>query len=619
MCGIAGIVDFKKSIEITPELIEEISSPNRYRGPDNYGVHIDSSTDFTLGFGHNRLSIIDLSEKASQPMVSKNGRYIISFNGEIYNFKELRKKLIHEGAKFFSKSDTEVILNAVDFWGIDHCLDNIEGMFAFAIFDREKKKLIIARDRFGEKPLYYFKSDKFISFSSDIRSFNFLPIKKTINNYALGYYFSEMSTPINHSIWNEIEKVPPANYITITKDECTIKKYWLLDYRQKLNLNSDEVIKNVNFLISNSVGKQLTSDVEVGCLLSGGIDSTLISFHASKLYDKKIKTFSVGFKDQKFNELPYAKVVSEKINSDHHEIIMDLKSLDTVRILLEEYGEPFADVSSIPTFFITKFAANYVKVILGGDGGDELFAGYNTYHQAFRMQQWKNFKISHTVIKILYHFFSFAKFKYLQGVITENNSTLGSSLFRNIGFNKNEIYRLTNNSDISIMMDAEHSKLIKESKNFTNNIFDTILYSSIKSRLVNDYLVKSDRASMLNSIELRSPFLDRELHELVSKLDYKLLFSNKERKFVTKKILNQHFSKKFIKRKKQGFEMPIAEFIRNNWKKDIKEVLHSKNHLIYLNENYIKNLLENHFNKKQDNSKKIWNLYVLNLWSLKQK
>tara|TARA_Y100000991_G_scaffold214062_1_gene200995 strand:+ start:197 stop:2062 length:1866 start_codon:yes stop_codon:yes gene_type:complete len=614
MCGIAGILDFNNKIEINKEILEKISQPNKNRGPDSNGWFLKKTDRYNLGFYHNRLSIIDLTKSANQPMLSESRRYLISFNGEIYNYKNLRKTLLKIGKNFNSNSDTEVILNAVDAWGIEKCLDTIDGMFAFAIFDLKERTLILARDRFGEKPLYYSISGGFISFSSDIRSFNHLPINKTINNHSLGYYFSEMCTPLNSTIWNEVKKVPPAHYLSINRNKLNKIQYWHLDYSQKMRISNEEIAQKTESIIQKSVKKQLTSDVEVGCFLSGGVDSSLISFYASKFYTKKIKTFSVGFKDQKFNELPYAKIVSKKINSDHHELIVDVKSLNTVNKLLEEYGEPFADVSSIPTFYITNFASNYVKVALGGDGGDELFGGYNTYLQGLRMQQWANFKVSHKLIKAFNFLFNFKKIKYLNGVISNNSSTIGEALFRNIGFNQQEIFKLTGNYDISFSLKLEHKRLINTAKNFTNNIFDSILHSSIKSRLVNDYLVKSDRASMYNSLELRSPFLDRELQEFLGKIDYNSLLYKKEQKAITKKLLSKYFSGEIIKRPKQGFEMPISSLIKNDWKKDISDVILSQNKHMTLNMNYKEELLKNHIKGREDNSKKIWNLYVLNLW-----
>lgn len=614
MCGISGIVDFKNQINISHNLLKDISHPTRFRGPDDEGFYIKSEDKYKIGFAHKRLSIIDLSDIGKQPMVSYSGQTVISFNGEIYNYKILKSELEKVGAKFTSTSDTEVILNAYEFWGIEKCLDKIDGMFAFALFDFKKRKLFLARDRFGEKPLYYSFTNGLISFSSDIRSFNYLPINKTINHHSLGYYLSENCTPIHNSIWNEIKKVEPGCFLIFENENYQIKKYWTISYLDKIEISKNEILNTTESYLKNSVKQQLNSDVEVGCFLSGGIDSSLTSIYAAELYHKKIKTFSVGFNNKKHDELFYAKKVADKINSEHHEINVNPTDLNIVNSIIEEYGEPFADTSQIPNYFISNFAAKHVKVVLGGDGGDEVFAGYRTYNQGLRMQIWKNFELSHPLINFVNRFKFSKKITYLHGIINGNIEAISSALFRNIGFSTSEIKKLTNNKKVILAMGIEHKNITEESLNHTNNIFDSILYSSIKTRLANDYLVKTDRASMFNSLELRSPFLDRKLIEFTSKLNYDNLITENQNKFITKKLLGKYFDNDFVYRKKQGFEMPIAELIRNEWNKEIKEVIFEKNFIIDFNDDYIKKLLNEHLNYKNDNSKKIWNLYVLKKW-----
>lgn len=617
MCGITGVLDFNNSIEINQNLLTDMSSCLNFRGPDKDGYFTNKSDKYSIGLAHTRLSIIDLSNNGDQPMRSHDGKLIIVFNGEIYNYIELKKVLQKEGAIFKSNSDTEVILAAYEHWGIDKCLDMIEGMFAFGLFNFELNTLILARDRFGEKPLYFFQKKNTIGFSSDIRSFNYLPIEKTINKHALGYYLAEMCTPIGDSIWNEINKLPPGNYLSFSSTQLKVVEYWNLNYRNKIKTSINDVIPETENLIVDSVKKRLVSDVPVGCFLSGGIDSSLVSLFAAQNYHGRIKTFSVGFEYEKFNELPYAKIVAEKINSEHHEIILNPNDLKSIDSLLDEYGEPFADSSQIPTYFISKFASEFVKVVLGGDGGDELFGGYRTYNQALRMNMWYRLKMLKPIFNISYKLSKFNKFNYLSGIMNKDSNIIGSALFRSMGFSNTELKYLINDPELITAANKENSTLIENAQYNTNTIFDSILHASIKSRLVNDYLVKTDRASMYNSLELRTPFLDRNLIEYLSALPSNYIINKRTNKYLTKKIAENYFDKKFIYRDKQGFSIPIGEWMKKEWKKEVIEVLNYNNPFVELNKTYINQLFKEHTANIHDHTHKIWILYVLNKWSMR--
>ena len=616
MCGISGLLDFSNKYDINRELLVEMSNYLKYRGPDNEGYYLKKNSLFRLGFAHRRLSVLDLSSFGNQPMISTNKNTVITYNGEIYNFKIVRNQLQQEGVNFKTNSDTEVLIAAYENWGIEKCLNQIEGMFAFAIYDFVKNKIIIARDRFGEKPLYFYKKNQFFGFSSDIRSFNHLPIKKTINRYALSYYFSEMCTPIKESIWNEIQKLPPAHYISFSKEKFEMKKYWEINYKSKINISLNDAVSHTENLIEEAVKKRLISDVPVGCFLSGGLDSSLISLYAAKNSPKKIQTFSVGFNYEKYNELPFAKIVANKINSNHHEIVVDAIDLNSVNNLLKEYGEPFADSSQIPTYLISKIAAEKTKVILGGDGGDELFGGYRTYNQGFRMQKWYDFRVLKKIFYLSHKVSNINKFEYLYKVMKKEATILGSALNRNLGFSKGEISHLMPRDCIPNALELEHESLITDSFRVSNNIFDSILNASLKSRLVNDYLVKTDRASMFNSLELRAPFLDRNLIEFTSSLDKNFIIHNNINKYLIKKIGEKTFTKSFINRKKQGFDYPIGEFFKTDWKDELKEVLNFKNPIVDLNYEYINQLFNDHINNRFDNKNKLWILYVFNKWAM---
>ncbi|MEZ4978875.1 MAG: asparagine synthase (glutamine-hydrolyzing) [Chitinophagales bacterium] len=615
MCGITGLVNFDKKLNISESLLRNMAQPLNYRGPDQEGFEVCTDLNYELGFAHKRLSIIDLSESGKQPMYSYSKKSLIVFNGEIYNYQEIRQELVSKGCLFNSNSDTEVILNAYEIYGIEQTLERLEGMFAFTLFDKEKELCFLARDRFGEKPLYYNKNGNCISFSSDIRSFNHLEITKTINLHALAYYFTEMCTPIEHSIWNEVQKLAPAQYITFSKTEFKLKQYWTQSFLQKSSISLKEAIDISEEHIENAVASRLVSDVPVGCFLSGGLDSSLVSLYAAKRYSGKLLTFSVGFEYEKFNELPYAKKVADKIDSEHHEIILNAKDIHVIDALLEEYGEPFADSSQIPTYYVSKFAAQHVKVVLGGDGGDEIFAGYGTHTQAKRMQAWSNHNYLLPFLKLANNIKESEKLKYLIGVMQKDPKVLGSALYRSIGYNSLELASLAPDlPNLLQFAQEENTKAISNALKVSNNVFDSILNASIRTRMVNDYFVKTDRASMFNSIELRTPLVAKELVEFVSSLPYSYLMKDNENKYLLKKIAEKHFDHDFIYRKKQGFSIPLGQWMRHDLKEHFKEVIFEKQEILPLNYNFIQEIYNQHMSGEKDNSHKLWIIYVLHKW-----
>lgn len=618
MCGIAGIIDFTNTLQIDEHLLRKMSEPLKFRGPDQEGYTINRTSSFTSGLAHKRLSIIDLSESGRQPMWNDNQTHVIVFNGEIYNYQALKAELIKENVNFNTSSDTEVILKAYAIWGIEKTLKAIEGMFAFTLVDLTDEKIFVARDRFGEKPLYYYSKRNVFAFSSDIRTFKSLDISLNIDLHALGYFFSEMSTPIEQSIYKEIKKLQPANYLEITKESFTLKEYWNLNYKTKSSLSLEETIEHTELLLEKAVQKTLVSDVPIGCFLSGGLDSSLVSLYAAKNYGQKLKTFSVGFEYESFNELPYARKIAAQIGSEHNEIILNPNDLSIVEDLLREYGEPFADSSAIPTYYVSKFAGGSVKVALGGDGGDEVFAGYRTYNQGLRMQQWYNRRLLRFPLSFLNKLSNANKIDYLLGVMQKEPTVLGSALYRNMGFSGNDLKRLFNDAAFYNAPQVEHDRIIMKSLQETEDVFDTLLHASIKTRLPNDYLVKTDRATMYNSLELRTPFLDKSLIEFSSSIPYSFLMKNGENKYVTKKIAEKHFSKDLIYREKQGFGIPVGQWMQDVWKIQFESVVFAEQDLVPLNYNYIREIWNEHLMHQKDHTHRLWTLYVFHVWIHKE-
>lgn len=614
MCGIAGIIDFSSSIQIDENLLRQMAEPLKFRGPDQEGYTFQNHSNFSFGLAHKRLSIIDLSESGRQPMWSSDGDIVIVFNGEIYNYPAIKKELQLLGQVFVSTSDTEAIIYAYKHWGISKTLEMLEGMFAFVIIDIKKQTSFIARDRFGEKPLYYHFDEHFFAFSSDIRSFKALKLKQTIDLHALGYYFSEMSTPVENSIFEEIKKLPPANFIKFDKKTFQKHEYWRLNYKNKTALTLEESIDQAEILIEKAVQKTLLSDVPVGCFLSGGLDSSLISLFAAKNYGSPINTFSVGFEYESFNELPYARAISEQIGSKHNEIILNPNDLNIVDALLNEYGEPFADSSAIPTYYVSHFAGKSVKVVLGGDGGDEVFAGYRTYNQGLRMQQWSNRSFLKLPLKLMSKLTKMEKANYLSGVMEKDISVLASALYRNMGFSQSALRELFNDELFYNSPKKEHEGKILDALQNDDTLFDILLCASMKTRLVNDYLVKTDRATMFNSLELRTPFIDKTLVEFANTLPYDYIMHDGINKYVTKKISEKYFTKDLIYREKQGFGIPIGQWMREGWKKKFAEIILDKQDVIPLNYHYIEKLWNEHLTEINDHTHKLWCVYVFHKW-----
>jgi asparagine synthase (glutamine-hydrolysing) len=616
MCGIAGVISYGKHFRLDEQGLHAMAEPMRYRGPDQEGfLHLDVNNVY-LSLAHKRLSIIDLSDAGRQPMYSTSGQTVIVFNGEIYNYSALKKELLQLGCYFRSHSDTEVILQAYEMWGIEDTLHKLDGMFAFALYDIAKNIFFLARDRFGKKPLYYHVNDTFLAFSSDIRSFYHLPVSFAIDPYALGYFFAELSTPKEQSVWKEISKLPSASFLSYGDGKNSIKYYWHLDYKNKTSDKLSEVTDKCELLLEAGIKKRLVADVPVGTFLSGGIDSSLVTLMAARNYDQKLNTFSVGFDYEHYNELPYARQVATLAGTDHHEITVNPLDAAVFDRLIEEYGEPFADSSMIPSYFVSKFAANHVKVVLGGDGGDEFFGGYRTYNQGLRMHHWQKLKSLGFLLNLVPGMISAEKKAYLQGIFQNDEQVISSALYRNMGFNSNELQQLSNNEVFNSASEKEYLRAIRESGKYCNNIFDTILYGSIHTRLVNDYFVKVDRASMYASLEVRTPFVDRALVEYVATLPPDKLMYKGVNKYITKKIAGKYFSQEFIHRPKMGFGIPIGEWIRKELKDYFYEhIICNHQTMFETDQKYVKKVYDEHMSGKADNKDKLWLIFVLNRWA----
>lgn len=612
MCGLLGLVNnFEINLKEFNSSLKKLS----HRGPDNSSLWL--SGDKKICFGHNRLSIIDLSINASQPMVDSDNNLVIIFNGEIYNFNEIKASL-PKNCIFKTNSDTEVLLKAYHYWG-DSFVKKLNGMFAFAIYDLKKKRIFAARDKAGQKPFfYYFKDDIFI-FSSEIKSI--IPLIKqndlNVNVKSLNCLFEFGYVPNENCIINSFKKLPPAHCLIfdLIDKKIEINKYWHINdlAKKEDSMTSKNLLSSFIKIFDRSVKRHLTSDVPVGVLLSGGIDSSLVTAFASR-HINNLKTFTVSFPNQKeFNESKYAKTVSSHFSTDHYELEIDDKVDPTVLLpkLAKQYDEPIFDSSMIPTYLICKEVKKYCKVVLGGDGADELFGGYH-YHQRILITQyikkffpqkiWNILSSASRLVPVGYR----GKF-WLESLKYDlKNGLPNVATFFN-SFDRQKIFNSTSYTP--------DSSLIR-SKNFykSSELIDRVLWTDFLNYLPEDILVKTDRASMINSLELRAPFLDNEVIDFAQALpnDFKVNKSNK-------KIFLKELSKLVLPinldlNRKQGFSIPINIWIRKNyvWKNYFENILFDTDYM-FLNKNQIFKIYNNHI-KGLNLGEKLFGIVMFILW-----
>ncbi len=574
MCGIVGFQNFAKVNFDCIKKLEQITKTLNHRGPDYCGFwKCDNGNTF---LGHTRLSIIDLSENGSQPMISLNGRYVIVFNGEIYNYKSIKKDLEKKfNVKFNNETDTSVLLESISVIGLRQTLKLIEGMFAFALFDKKEESITLVRDRYGEKPLFYFFDEKNLVFSSELKAIRkfFDRQNMEIDSQSSQLYSCLGYIPAPKTIFKKTYKVLPSELIKI-KDKKIIKKekYWgFLGKKNKQIEIHDH--NNINYLIEKSVKKLMVADVEIGCFLSGGIDSSLVASLMQKNSLKKIKTFTIGFKEKQFDESKYAKKISNYLGTDHHEMIISIDDMiNNIENVFDIYDEPFGDSSFLPTNLVSKLASKSVKVVLSGDGGDEIFLGYNRYLFAKRIQKFNNY-IPLGIRKTL----KYLLINFPPGVL----DTISKPFEKNFGIQgfSHKIQKISNlldyNDHIDFykklnVIDNENLKFLEKHKLFeqVDDLISSTQINDVNYYLPNDILTKVDRASMNNSLEVRAPFLDVVLANHIFKISNKSKMKNGTLKYLLKKCLNDYVPKEYFDRPKMGFAIPLDIWLKK--KKIIK-------------------------------------------------
>jgi len=600
MCGICGVVD---TCPIDKDALERMARSLKHRGPDNQSIKIIQNT----GLGHARLSIIDLSSSANQPMSNEDESIWLVYNGEFYTYKKYRDELLNKGHKFKSQTDSEVIIHLYEEYGTNF-IEKLRGMFSFALFDIREQRLILVRDRVGIKPLYYYDDSTKFVFASEIKALLLYPgVNKSIDIESLTEYFSLGYISGDKSIYNNIRKLPPAHYLIYSNNRVKIQRYWSLPSEEKLN---DEYLakEKLQALLVESVKMRMISDVPIGVLLSGGVDSSLVASIMASQSDRKIKTFSISFNEKKYNEIEYARQVAKYINSEHYEYNVDLNNSEILEDLVCYYDEPFADSSAIPTYFVSKMAKEEVTVVLSGDGGDELFGGYNWYNW---MEMHSKYKFIPTKAKKIISALSTTMPFHFKGKEFINAICLSEfdAFYKRTSFFSIEELKI-------LLQDAYSDKFHEEYRtsyySHGNTLLERLTKTDFNFYLPDDILTKVDRASMANALEVRVPLLDHTICEFAYNLSDELRLKNNQKKYLLKEVAHKWLPRDFDFKRNQGFSIPLKEWLNTKYWDQIHELLVVADH--FIDKPLLLRLLEEHKRGAKDNSKKLWAVLIFLLW-----
>ena len=625
MCGICGIANYTETEAVEERLLIAMRDTLTHRGPDDSGLFIDGR----VGLGHRRLSIIDLSTGV-QPIHNEDSSCWIVFNGEIYNYRALRKELEQAGHRFYTNTDTEILLHLYEQEG-EKMLQKLNGMFAFCVWDRQQQTLFLARDRLGKKPLYYTLNSSAFLFGSELKALLRHPsVSREIDLFSLSKYLTYEYVPAPHTMIKHVQKLEPGHSLTyrVQSHDLTIKQYWDIPISEDAiaYLSEESYVEELLQLLRESVrDRLLSSDVPVGIFLSGGLDSSTVAALACEV-SQRVNTFTIGFDEPSFDESRYANQVADILGTDHHVDVLDIRKAHTLLPDIMNYlDEPIGDASIIPTYLLSRFTAQHVKVALGGDGGDELFAGYPTF-QALRMIHYYNvfppeirnifhrlaakLPVSHTNVS-----FDFKIKQLLRGTGVSHEIMF----FRWMGsFNEREKKALFHPDILStIAHENPYDDLLDYvRKSNLYETFERVLYLMTKLYLQDDILVKVDRATMANSLEARAPFLDTRFVEFAAKLPTQYKLHRLTTKYLLKKAALKVLPKQIVHRKKKGFGIPVAKWICE----DMKGMF-----LHYLSQDrlkrdglfqypFIEQLLYEHWARKKDNRKLLWTLLIFQMW-----
>ncbi len=620
MCGIVGIVRCD-GLDVDRALLTRMADAVRHRGPDDDGFYLNGP----VGLGMRRLSIIDLAGGA-QPIHNQDCTAWIVFNGEIYNYRQLRDQLEKLGHTFYTNSDTEAIIHAYDQYGAD-CPKHLRGMFAFAIWDERTQELFLARDRVGKKPVLYAQVKGQLVFGSEFSALLQHPdIGKDIDFEALNHYLSFMCVPAPLTAYREIRKLEPGHSLRYRRGEIKIERYWQPDFSQKVDIPEQEAGEQAIAVLRDAVKVRLMSEVPLGAFLSGGIDSSAVVALMSEECSAPVKTFSIGFEEQDFSELHHARRVAEHVGADHHEFIVRPDALEVLPILVEHYGEPYADSSALPTYYVARETRKHVTVALNGDGGDESFAGYERY-AAMRLAE-----SYHRIPAVLRDTVLRQAIELMPSTETKRSRVRDVKRFvEAASLPKVERYlRWVSVFDSQAKQDLYTDNFKRETQAnsaagiidpwFTHangsGIVDAALLTDIMTYLPNDLLVKVDIATMANSLEARSPFLDHHVIEFAASLPEKYKLRGLTTKYLLKRMLRKLLPAENLGRRKMGFGVPIGHWFRGKLQPFLRETILSESAMKrgLFKPEAVKRLVELHTRSERDYSHQLWTLLMLELW-----
>jgi asparagine synthase (glutamine-hydrolysing) len=596
----------------------------RHRGPDDWGQWLDD----TCALGHRRLSIIDLGEAGRNPMSNDAGNLWITYNGEVYNFQQLRNELEGLGYRFRTQTDTEVIVNAYQEWGTD-CVRRLRGMFAFAIWDGSRRRLFLARDRVGKKPLFYAESRKNFAFASELQGLLTNPlVAREVNLPAIDAYLSWGYVPAPHTAFRGVFKLPPAHWLTldVAPEGLTtrVERYWALTYEPKIEADEDDIADALREKLTEAVRIRLISDVPLGAFLSGGVDSSIVVGLMAQLMAEPVKTFSIGFEEAEFNELEHARRVAQRWGTDHHEFVVKPDALEMLPLLVRHYGEPYADSSAIPTFYLSKMTRSGVTVALNGDGGDESFAGYERYLGNRLAETVRGMPGGSLAARALTSVLPDSvdprnRLRQAKRFLSVAARPMADRYAHWVGYFREEDKAALYCRDFSAELNG--SRPVEWIESLFGEVrgldpVDSAMAVDVQSYLPYDLLVKVDVTSMANSLEARSPFLDHEVMEFAARLPSNMKLRGAQSKYILKRAFRDVLPRENAHHRKMGFGVPVGEWFRGPLRELLEDALISEQAVKrnYFEPGVVRRFVDDHLNRRSDHSFALWSLLMLELW-----